>query len=102
MTARDQRKACALLSQLLDRCEREGLPVLRWTIAEHGLMTARCMDDDPARRAAAFETWTRVLGLGLWPEITRPDGTIRRQAVREGLDGADVSLIADIDQRETR
>lgn len=94
MTARDQRKAHALLGRLIDRCEREGLPVLRWTIAEHGLLTARCMDDDPARRVAAFETWRRALGLGLWPETTRPDGATRHQAVREGLDGVDVSLIA--------
>jgi aryl-alcohol dehydrogenase-like predicted oxidoreductase len=97
VSARDQRKAHALLGNLLGRCESEGLPVLHWSIAEHGLLTARCLHDDPAHRLEAFEAWMRALDLGRWPDEERPDGAIRHQAAREGLDGVDVSLIAVID-----
>lgn len=91
-----QHRAHALLGKLLDRCDREDLPVLHWAIAPHGLLTARCLDDDQPQRIVAFQAWTRALDLGLWPEDTSPAGAIRHQAVRENLDGADISLIADI------
>lgn len=88
---RAQQRAHALLGRLLARCGREGLPAIAWAVAEHGLLTGRCVGED---RMAAFEAWCRALDLGRWADTARPNGVILHQAAREDIDGVDVTLIA--------
>jgi hypothetical protein len=96
-----QRRAYALLGRLLERGEREGLPVIDWAIASHGLLTGYCYDEAYAQRPATFAVWVAALDLGVWPTVRRPDGGRQLQAVREDLDGVDVTLVAPLPE-ETR
>lgn len=97
---RSQRRAYELLGRIIDRCEREGLPVIDWAIASHGLLTGYCFDDDPAQRPATFRAWVAALNLGLWPAVDRKDGGTQLHAVREDVDGVDVTLVAPIPEAQ--
>lgn len=93
-----QRRAHALLGKLLDRCEREGLPVIEWDIATHGMIIGRCFDPDHAKRPDELRAWADALGLHDWPERTLRRGK-RLQAIRENVaPGVDVEVLADIRQ----
>jgi hypothetical protein len=89
-----QRRAYALLGRMLERTEREGLPVIDWAIASHGLLTGYCYDEAYAQRPATFAAWVAALDLGQWPTTRRADGGTQLQAVREDVGGVDVTLVA--------
>lgn len=93
-----QHRATALLGKLLDLGDREGLPVIEWEIATHGMLYGRCFHRDRSKRPGELRAWVEALDMHPWPDVTNADGSIRYHAVREDLDGVDVIVVADVRQ----
>jgi hypothetical protein len=61
-----QRTAAAVLGDLLKRADRDSLPVLDWTIAEHGTsLVGRSHAMPQQDRRAVIAAWASALGLEL-------------------------------------
>jgi hypothetical protein len=75
-----QRRAVHVLTGLLERAHRDGLPVVLWSVSDAGAgLVGRCFAHDPARRRVDFGTRCSVL-----------DATERR----EGCQGSTTHLFA--------
>ncbi len=96
-----QLRAARVLTGLLERGAREGLPVLQWTISHAGAqVTGRCYAQPGAARRAALAAWAAALGIRLGEEyhhdsrITTITGTAKRERAPHGL--ATITLTGDI------
>ena len=96
-----QLRAARVLTDLLERGTREGLPVLEWTISHTGArVTGRCYAQPGAARRAALAAWAAALGIRLGEEhhqdsrMTTITGTAKRERTRHGF--ATITLTADI------
>ena len=64
-----QLRAARVLTGLLERGAREGLPMLEWTISHAGAqVTGRCYAQPGAARRAALAAWAAALGIRLGEE----------------------------------
>jgi hypothetical protein len=90
-----QRRAHALLGKFIDRCYREGLPVIHWRIGLLGGLAGECLATDTTVRRADFEAWVRALDLERRPERTH-NGITRLSAGRSDLERVGVVITADI------
>ena len=96
-----QLRAARVLTDLLERGAREGLPVLEWTISHHGAqVTGRSYAQPGAARRAALAAWAAVLGIKLREEyhqdsrMTTITGTANRERTRHRF--AAITLTGDI------
>ena len=61
-----QLRAARVLTGLLQRADRDGLPVLEWTISHHGAqVTGRSYAQPGSARRAALAAWAAALGITL-------------------------------------
>jgi len=91
-----QRRAVAVLTELLARAQRDGLPLMRWTVQPRAGLIASPDSTDPAQRRADWDVWCRVLGARPWPEHTS-SGRTHLHAVAERVDGlVTVAVLADL------
>ena len=93
-----QLRAARVLTDLLERGAREGLPVLEWTISHTGAqVTGRSYAQPGAARLAA---WAAALGIRLGDEyhqdsrMTTITGAAKRERTRHGF--ATITLTSDI------
>ena len=96
-----QLRAARVLTDLLERGAREGLPVLEWTISHNGAqVTGRSYAQPGAARRAALAAWAAALGIRLRDEyhhdsrMTTITGTANRECTRHGF--ATITLTGDI------
>jgi hypothetical protein len=96
-----QLRAARVLSDLLERGPREGLPVLEWTISHNGAqVTGRSYAQPGTARRAALAAWAAPLGIRLREEhhqdsrMTTITGTAKRERTRHGF--ATITLTGDI------
>ena len=96
-----QLRAARVLTGLLERGAREGLPVLEWTISHTGAqVTGRCYTQPGAARRAALAAWATALGITLGEEyhhdsrITTITGTAKPERIRHGF--TTITLTGDI------
>ncbi len=96
-----QLEAARVLTGLLERGDREGLPVLEWTISHHGAqVTGRSYAQPGSARRAALTAWAAALGIRLGEEyhqdsrITTIIGSAKRERTRHGF--ATITLTGDI------
>ena len=96
-----QLRAARVLTGLIERGAREGLPVLEWTISHAGAqVTGRCYAQPGAARRAALAAWATALGIQLGEEyhqdtrMTTITGTAERERTQYG--GATITLTGDI------
>ena len=94
-------RAARVLTGLLERGAREGLPVLEWTISHTGAqVTGRCYVQPGAARRAALAAWATALGIRLGEEYHRDSrmttitGTAKRERTRHGF--ATITVTGDI------
>jgi hypothetical protein len=67
-----QLRAARVLTGLLERGDREGLPVLEWTISHNGAqVTGRSYAQPGSARRAALVAWATALGITLGEEYHR-------------------------------
>ena len=96
-----QLRAARVLTGLLERADREGLPVLEWTISHNGAqVTGRSYTQPGSARRAALAAWAAALGIKLGEEyhqdsrMTTITGTARPDRTRHG--SAAITLTGDI------
>ena len=96
-----QLRAAHVLTGLLERGDREGLPVLEWTISHNGAqVTGRSYAQPGTARRAALTAWAAALGIKLGEEyhpssrMTTITGTAERERTRHGF--ATITLTGDI------
>jgi len=96
-----QLRAARVLTGLLERGDREGLPVLEWTISHNGAqVTGRSYAQPGSARRAALAAWAAPLGITLSEEyhqnsrMTTITGTAKRERTRHG--SATITLTGDI------
>lgn len=92
-----QRRSVRVLASLLERAQREGLPVVGWSVTHAGTgLLAHCFAHDPARRRADFDAWCAALGATPWPERTS-GSTTHLHAVAKRYQGlVYVAVVADL------
>ncbi len=86
-----QLRAARVLTDLLERGDREGLPVLEWTISHNDAqVTGRSYAQPGSARRAALAAWAAALGITLGEEhhqdsrMTTIAGTAKREPTRHG------------------
>ena len=86
-----QLRAARVLTGLLQRGDREGLPVLEWTISHNGAqVTGRSYAQPGSARRAALAAWAAALGITLGEEyhqdsrMTTITGTAQRERTGTG------------------
>ena len=96
-----QLRAARVLTGLLERGDRDGLPVLEWTISHNGAqVTGRSYAQPGSARRAALAAWAAALGITLGEEyhqdsrMTTITGTAQRERTRHG--SAAITLTGDI------
>ena len=96
-----QLRAARVLTDLLERGDREGLPVLDWTISHNGAqVTGRSYAQPGSARRAALAAWAAALSIRLGEEyhqdsrITTITGTAKQERTRHGF--ATITLTGDI------
>jgi hypothetical protein len=96
-----QLRAARVLTGLIERGAREGLPVLEWTISPAGAqVTGRCYAQPGTARRAALAAWAAALGIQLGEEyhqdsrMTTITGTAKPERTRPGV--ATITLTGDI------
>ena len=96
-----QRRAARVLTGLLQRADREGLPVLEWTISHNGAqVTGRSYAQPGSARRAALAAWAAALEITLGEEyhqdsrMTTITGTAQPDRTRHG--SAAITLTGDI------
>ena len=95
-----QLRAARVLTGLLQRGDREGLPVLEWTISHNGAQVTGRSYAQPGRPAAALTAWAAALEITLGEEyhqdsrMTTITGTAQRECTRHG--SATITLTSDI------
>ncbi len=96
-----QLRAARMLTGLLQRGDREGLPVLEWTISHNGAqVTGRSYAQPGSARRAALAAWATALGITLGEEhhqdsrMTTITGTAKPERTRHGP--ATITLTGDI------
>jgi len=96
-----QLRAARMLTGLLERGDREGLPVLEWTSSHNGTqVTGRSYAQPGSARRAALAAWAAALGITLGEEyhqdsrMTTITGTAKRERTRHG--SAAITLTGDI------
>jgi hypothetical protein len=96
-----QLRVARVLTELLERGDREGLPVLEWTISHNGAkVTGRSYAQPGSARRAALAAWAAPLGITLGEEyhqdsrMTTITGTAKRERTRHG--SAAITLTGDI------
>ena len=96
-----QLRAARTLTDLLERGDREGLPVLEWTISHNGAqVTGRSYAQPGSARRAALAAWAAALGITLGEEyhqdsrMTTITGTAKRERTRH--EPAAITLTGDI------
>ena len=96
-----QLRAARVLTGLLERGDREGLPVLEWTISHNGAqVTGRSYAQPGSARRAALAAWAAALSIRLGEEyhqdsrITTITGTAKQERTRHGF--ATITLTGDI------
>jgi hypothetical protein len=96
-----QRRAVRVLTELLARAQRDGLPVMRWTVQPLAGLVASVDSKGAAQRRADWDAWRRVLGARPWPEHTSSGGTTYLHAVAEHIDGlVTVAVLAELYDEE--
>ncbi|GIG91027.1 hypothetical protein [Plantactinospora endophytica] len=82
------------LTELLDRANRERLPLIAWVLhSADGVLIGRCCATDPAQRRADWETWCRALGAVAQPPEWYGDSVhLRAAAIRPG-DGPKTEIV---------
>ena len=96
-----QLRAARVLTDLLQRGDRDGLPVLEWTISHNGAqVTGRSYAQPGSARRAALAAWAAALGITLGEEhhqdtrMTTITGTAKPERTRHGP--AAITLTGDI------
>ncbi len=96
-----QLRAVRVLTGLLERGDREGLPVLAWTISHNGAqVTGRSYAQPGSARRDALAAWAAALEITLGEEyhqdsrMTTIAGTAQRERTRHG--SATITLTGDI------
>jgi hypothetical protein len=96
-----QLRAARMLTDLLERGDHEGLPVLEWTISHNGAqVTGRSYAQPGSARRAALAAWAAALSIGLGEEyhqesrMTTLTGTARQERTQHGF--VTIMLTADI------
>ena len=96
-----QLRAARVLTGLLQRGDRDGLPVLEWTISHNGArVTGRSYAQPGSARRAVLAAWAAALGITLGEEhhqdsrMTTITGTAERERTRHG--SAAITLTGDI------
>ena len=96
-----QLRAARVLTGLLERGDREGLPVLEWTISHNGAqVTGRSYAQPGSARRTALAAWAAALGITLGEEyhqdsrMTTIAGTAKREPTRHR--SAAITLTGDI------
>ncbi|SRR6266540_4768942 len=92
-----QRRAVRVLAGLLERAQRDGLPVVQWSVSDAGArLVARCLTQDTARRRADFDAWSVALEATERREL-RQGSTTHLYAIARHYDGlVSVALLADL------
>ncbi|GAA3760769.1 hypothetical protein GCM10022225_52910 [Plantactinospora mayteni] len=74
------------LAELLDRANRERLPLIAWVIrSADGVLIGQCCATDPEQRRSDWETWCRALGAVAQPPQRYGDSVhLRAAAHRPG------------------
>ncbi len=92
-----QRRSVRVLADLLERAQREGLPVVGWSVAHAGTgLVAHCFEHDPTRCRADFNAWCAALGAIPWPERTSRSTTHLHAVAKPYQDVAFVAVVADL------
>jgi len=92
-----QRRSVRVLAGLLERAQREGLPVVGWSVAHAGTgLVAHCFAHDPTRRRADFNAWCAALGATPWPERTSGSTTYLHAVAKPYQELAYVAVVADL------
>ena len=96
-----QLRAARVLTGLLERGDRKGLPALEWTISHHGAqITGRSYAQPGTARRAALTAWAAALEITLGEEyhpssrMTTITGMAERERTRHGF--ATITLTGDI------
>jgi hypothetical protein len=88
-----QRRAVRVLGELL---QREGLPVLRWTVATGARLVGHVDEHDLVKGRQQFEAWAQTLDGAKRYEVEH-SGRVHLNATVEHLDGlVAVGVIADL------
>jgi hypothetical protein len=92
-----QRRAVRVLTGLLERAHRDGLPVVQWSVTHAGAgLAGRCLRGEAARRRADFDAWCAALEATERRE-RRQGSTTHLYAVARHYDGlVSVALLADL------
>jgi hypothetical protein len=97
-----QRKAHALLGELLAQATRDHLPPVTWTIGQAGAILHGNVGSSGAdRRRADFSAWRAVLGTPDSDLETPDGGAVRLRAIWLRMQGVKVILSATIWEEET-
>lgn len=78
-----QQRAYKVLGQMIERGERENLPVISWALSStntQAILTGNCDAVDPIQRQADFEAWRKSIGAEAWPNGIRSEAGIRLSA----------------------
>ena len=96
-----QLRAARVLTDLLERGDRDGLPVLEWTISDNGAqVTGRSYAQPGSARRAALAAWAAALSIRLGEEyhqdsrMTTITGTAKQERTRHGF--VTITLTGDI------
>ena len=95
-----QRRATAVLGDLLDQAARDGLPVLLWTVHNAGTyLIGRSLASPSHVRRGDLQSWADTLGIGLhehkWESGgSSLTGSAERHDTRHGV--CTIALVADV------
>src|SRR4051794_15288375 len=93
-----QRRAVALLGELLARAAADDLPgEVRWTIAAGSHLVGTCVAATSTQRRADWDTWRYFLAAEPWPEYTSNGRTPLHAIARRCRDTTtNVAILADL------
>jgi hypothetical protein len=93
-----QVRGVALLTDLLMKAGKEGLPVAAWWLTSKGNLSAHCVGATDLERRASFEAWADLLGAKRLPDQIAPLWTVELRARTETIYGRQVDLVSWLDE----
>jgi hypothetical protein len=92
-----QRRAVAVLGELLQRAESEAVPVVEWEVGDVGpALLGRCAGPSVPAQVEAFDAWHALLGPADRVTENRIGALTRKIASWERYQGVHVVLAADL------
>jgi hypothetical protein len=87
-----------LLTDVLVKAAREGLPAAAWWLSSTGDLSGHCVGATDADRRASFEAWADMLGAKRLPDEVAPLWTVELRARLETVFGRRIDLVAWLDE----